>query len=388
MKSLEIEKIEADEIGREETSLAKIALKNSGIGACAALLFSALYMIIYSPSSFGFREALYIILFCSAVSGVVGVGEHFLGKYLHQRGIKSQLLIGALTLGAAILFVGGIVLFLYLRFDFLSFLPLHQIPSSFFLWVGMGGFFVAILTMILDATIWKIRRKMLILEMENRYLEDLSKKERELEEVTKNLILAKERNRMARELHDSISQGLHGIKYSIHSLRQRIDTDPRKAWAVLNHLEATTEETLKELRHMIAELKPSRLEEKGLCQALIMQCHLFAERSGLKLTHDIDESKRLTPEQELAIYRVLQEALTNIQKHSRAQEVRVLLKEMEGRVYLTIADNGQGLAEGSKKGHGLENMKARVFENNGSFQLESKEGEGLIIRITFKLLEP
>jgi signal transduction histidine kinase len=95
----------------------------------------------------------------------------------------------------------------------------------------------------------------------------------------------------------------------------------------------------------------------------------------------------LTPEQELAVYRILQEALTNVQKHSGADQVRVFLKKIKGKVFLTIADNGKGFNSSEDKGHGLDNMKTRAFQNNGKLEIESEPGKDTVIRVIFDIFK-
>ncbi|MFW5788270.1 MAG: folate family ECF transporter S component, partial [Halanaerobiales bacterium] len=218
---------------------------------------------------------------------------------------------------------------------------------------------------------------------------EIIKKEEQLKKANKDLIVSQERNRIARELHDSISQNLHGINYSVHSLRQIIQqqVDSKDFINILNHLEDTVEESLQELKNMIFELKPSKLEGQGICQALVTQCEAFTERANITLTHDIDDIKKLTPEQELAVYRILQEALTNIYKHSGADQVRIFLKEIKEKVFLTITDNGKGFNSSDYKGYGLNNMKTRAFQNNGKLEIESQSNQGTVISVIFDILE-
>ena len=213
------------------------------------------------------------------------------------------------------------------------------------------------------------------------------KKEEQLKNANKDLIVSQERNRIARDLHDSISQNLQAIKYSIHSLKQLMEprVDSNDFTNILIHLEDTVEECLDELKNMIFELKPSQLEGKGICQALITQCEIFAERINIELKHDIDDIKKLTPEQELATFRILQEALTNIQKHSEAEQVRIFLKEIKNKVFLTIIDDGKGFKDYKSKGNGLENIKTRAFQNNGRLEIETKPDQGTVIRVIFDI---
>ena len=217
---------------------------------------------------------------------------------------------------------------------------------------------------------------------------EVTEKEEQLKKANKDLIVSRERNRIARELHDSISQSLHGINYSVHSLRQIIKEKYESVDLIniVDHLEESVEESLQELKNMVSELKPSQLEGKGICQALVKQCETFAERVNIKMTHDIDDIKELTPEQELAVYRILQEALTNVQKHSGADQVRVFLKEIKGKVFLTIADNGKGFTNSDNRGNGLENMKTRAFQNNGTLEIESSQKKDTIIRVIFDII--
>ncbi len=217
---------------------------------------------------------------------------------------------------------------------------------------------------------------------------EVTEKEEELKNTNKDLIVSRERNRIARELHDSISQNLHGINYSVHSLRQiiREQFDSADLINIVNHLEDSVKESLQELKNMVSELKPSQLEGKGICQALITQCETFSDRVNIKMSHDIDDINKLTPEQELAVYRILQEALTNVQKHSGADQVRVFLKEIKGKVFLTIADNGKGFKSNENRGNGLENMKTRAFQNHGVLEIESPSKKDTVIRVIFDII--
>ena len=109
-----------------------------------------------------------------------------------------------------------------------------------------------------------IRQRIQLLELENRHLADLASREELLREAARNLAVAEERNRMARELHDSISQGVHGIVYSLRSLRAVLADNPRGR-EILGHLEETAADTLKELRRLVMELTPWRSGPEDAC---------------------------------------------------------------------------------------------------------------------------
>lgn len=161
--------------------------------------------------------------------------------------------------------------------------------------VSVIGFFFGIIITIVDDRLWNMRHKVLALEYENKYLAELAEKNQQFKEATKNLIITEERNRIARDLHDSISQGIHGIIYSIHSVKQHLHPEDQTAKAILGHLLTTAETTLNELRTMILELKPSLLEEHGLIGALQLHCQLFTERLKVKCLLSLDKVEEIPP---------------------------------------------------------------------------------------------
>ncbi|MGE5607064.1 MAG: sensor histidine kinase, partial [Bacteroidota bacterium] len=248
----------------------------------------------------------------------------------------------------------------------------------------IGIIFGMVVTLV-DSRLWKMRQKVLALEIENKYLAELAEKDRQVQETTKDLIIAEERNRMARDLHDSISQGIHGIIFAIHSLRQQLGNSNQRTTEILDHLERTADTTLGELKAMILELKPSMLEEKGLVEAVKLNCELLAERFGIKMDLRLKNNTGLTPGQEIALYRIIQEAFANIQKHAGAKQVQVSLESGEKQqVRLMIQDDGRGFDMGQiHRGNGLNNMEARCLENNGTLKIITQPGAGTRIEAIF-----
>jgi signal transduction histidine kinase len=140
---------------------------------------------------------------------------------------------------------------------------------------------------------------------------------------------------------------------------------------------------------MIMELKPALLEENGLTEALNLHCDLFARRQNVTVNLDIAEHLPLAPEQEVAVYRIVQEALGNVQKHSDADWASVSLRAMNSgeTVNLVVRDNGKGFDPGQPGyGNGLMNMRARCREAGGELTVESAPGEGTTIRASFPAL--
>jgi signal transduction histidine kinase len=214
------------------------------------------------------------------------------------------------------------------------------------------------------------------------FLAELADKNRQLQEASRLLAITEERNRMSRELHDSISQGLHGLTFSLHTLRRECADENARVAEILDHMEATADATLKELRSMIDELKPSLLAEQGLDNALRMICDLFSQRSAVPLELDYGLQHPLAPEAELAIFRIVQEGLANIERHASAQHVTLRILEREADVLLTLADDGRGFATDRAAGNGLHNMCRRAEEVNGSFKVTSKVGVGTTVSVT------
>jgi signal transduction histidine kinase len=240
----------------------------------------------------------------------------------------------------------------------------------------------------IDDYLWNMRRKVLTLELENKYLAELTEKDEQLQETFKNLIIAEERNRMARELHDSVSQGIQGILYTAHSLKEHLRPKEEQTGKILEHLLITAETTLNELRTMIFELKPSLLEERGLAEAVKIQCDLFARRLKVKCNFAIGKISGITAQQEMAVYRIVQEALANIQQHAGADQINVILYMEENNLKLIIKDNGKGFdIKEVTHGNGLDNMRSRCLENNGVFSIESIPNEGTTIEAIFSVLK-
>ncbi len=321
-----------------------------------------------------------IVLLTAVISGVAGMAGGFLDNILRQRAIKNHAKRTAVIFLIVSLSVFGIAALIISRsLDYtLTFYLQEYVLMGMFLGLLFGALFTYT-----TYRQWKVQQKILALEQEKRYLEELAEKNQLLQEAARNLAVAEQRNNMARELHDSISQGMHGIVYSLHSLRRLLDDDSR-AGEILTHLEQTTQATLQELRHLVTELTPSPLEDNGLVGALQLHCDLFSRRQQLDLELKLEYSEALLPEQEMALYRITQEALANIAQHASAGRVEVFLQQSECRTLLTITDDGCGFDPDTvKKGVGLANMAARARQNGGEFCMEAKPGQGTSIKVTF-----
>jgi nitrate/nitrite-specific signal transduction histidine kinase len=215
----------------------------------------------------------------------------------------------------------------------------------------------------------------------------------QLYEQAQRLAAAEERQRLARDLHDSVTQALYAVTlYAEAAGRLLTAGETALAAEHLSDLRATAQDALRELRLLIFELRPPILEREGLVTALRTRLESVEERSGLKIVLSVEGlngQERLSLELETGLYRIAQEALNNILKHAQAHEVRVCLQYLasEERVVLEIADDGQGfeMSNGAIKGRfGLQTMRERAALLGGELLIASRPGEGTQVRVEVK----
>jgi len=188
-----------------------------------------------------------------------------------------------------------------------------------------------------------------------------------------------ERRRIARELHDEVGQTLTGVVLQLEGLGARA---PRDLAAPVALLQETARDGVEQVREIVRGLRPQSLEEFGLRSALIALAAGFTERSGIvvrtRLEPDVPE---LEPEQDLAIYRVAQEALTNVARHAGAGGAEVVLERDDGAVVLRVVDDGHGIGDAPGEGAGLGGMRERALLVGGRLLVRRREGEGTEVRL-------
>jgi signal transduction histidine kinase len=196
------------------------------------------------------------------------------------------------------------------------------------------------------------------------------------------LAALEERQKLARELHDSVSQALYGIALGAHTARTLLERDPGLVAEPLEYILSLAKAGLAEMRALIFELRPESLETEGLVSAIIKQAAALQARHDVPVETDMcdEPSLSLTVKQEL--FRVAQEALHNTIKHARASQVNVRLLRTAEAIILEIRDNGRGFDSlGSFPGHlGLLSMQERVKNLAGVLSIESTPGQGTTIR--------
>ncbi len=192
------------------------------------------------------------------------------------------------------------------------------------------------------------------------------------------LAALEERQNLARELHDSVSQALYGISLGAHAARTALARDPGEVVEPLDYVLMLTEAALDEMRALIFELRPESLEAEGLVSAL------FKQAAALQARHEIAVSAQLCDEPDLPIaikkdlYRIAQEAMHNTVKHAHANHVTLRLAQVDDKVVLEVRDDGVGFdTTASYQGHlGLHSMRERVTNLGGTFEIESSPGKG------------
>ena len=208
-------------------------------------------------------------------------------------------------------------------------------------------------------------------------------------ELAKQVLLAQEqeRQRVARELHDSVNQLLSTTRHRAQALAPQLKRAGRDAQARLDELIHLLERTMREVRLISRNLRPSELDDLGLIPALNSLVDETAERTGIVLQLTAPKNlSDLSPQLELTLYRVAQEALSNVEKHSGATSASIALERQGKFLVLTIRDNGKGFAPKRRKsGWGLLNMRERASYVAGTLDIESKVGKGtaIIFRVLF-----
>jgi two-component system, NarL family, sensor histidine kinase DevS len=192
-----------------------------------------------------------------------------------------------------------------------------------------------------------------------------------------------ERRRWARELHDETLQSLGGLRLLVASVLAQDDLNPTRG--AIEEAAEHIEQEIENLRAIITELRPAALDELGLRAAIEALLDRHGEQSGATIESDLDLPARATDhenidgEMQTTIYRLLQEALTNITKHARANTVRVALKQSEGELSIEVQDDGQGLnASAQSSGFGLVGMHERVALAGGTLSISSDSGGTLL----------
>lgn len=204
----------------------------------------------------------------------------------------------------------------------------------------------------------------------------------------------RERQRIARELHDGTGQTLTALGLGFAAASENVQHNPDLASAQLAELKVMSTQALQELRDLIRDLRPSILDDLGLVPALKSQVQLFEERTGVRAELVLNgRRQRVQPEIETIVFRIAQEALTNVAKHAHASQVTVQIGFAETVLNLEVRDDGQGFvpqtvfvaSEGNHQAWGLLGMQERVALVGGTCVVHSEPGQGTAVEVSIPI---
>jgi signal transduction histidine kinase len=204
-----------------------------------------------------------------------------------------------------------------------------------------------------------------------------------LYERGRELTVIEERTRMARDLHDSVSQKLFSLRLTARAAASLMRSDPERAAREIERVERMAGEALAELRAVIVELRPAELDRHGLVETLRKHADLLdrLHPASVTFTFDGDPPGDLPALTEIAVFRVAQEALHNALRHAAATSIAVRLSHDPPRLVLEVSDDGTGFDEAGGRGLGLPSMNERAEAAGGSLAVVSRPGHGTMIRL-------
>lgn len=215
--------------------------------------------------------------------------------------------------------------------------------------------------------------------------EELKNSLAQLHQLSQHIEKARENERVAisRELHDDLGQALTAVKIDMGIIKQKISDD--NAILRINKVIALVGETIKTVQRLTSQLRPEIIDDLGLVAAVDWYSKEFAERTGIEVLLDLDSDLEINPNNSLPLFRIIQESLTNIARHSKATRAEISLGKNGNSVHCEISDNGIGITDDeiqSKKSFGIMSMKERVASLNGSFEICSKNNCGTVIKFS------
>jgi len=211
----------------------------------------------------------------------------------------------------------------------------------------------------------------------------------QLRQLAQRATVLEERERLARDLHDSVTQSLYGLATLTEAGKMRLESGDVQASAhLLTRIGQTARQAIREMRLFLHQLRPSVLEREGLVSALELRLAAVEGRSDVRARLEADESLRLPPEVETALYHIAQEALNNALKHAATSAVTVRLSRFGLGFKLEVIDEGCGFdpERVGGGGMGLDNMRARAKAIGAKFEIQSQPGEGTCVSVQMEKL--
>ena len=233
-----------------------------------------------------------------------------------------------------------------------------------------------------------ITRLMTAQRVQRKALADANRKLVQYASTVEQLTISRERNRLSRELHDTLAHTLSALAVQVDAVMAVWEPIPDKAREMLEGMLDNTRRGLDETRRALRDLRAAPLEDMGLALAVRALAEDFAARHELSLQLDVPEDiDSLPPEIEHGYYRVAQEALENIAQHAGAQHVKVMLSCNNGDLYLEVTDDGKGFdadLSGAEQGFGLQGMRERAELIGADLEVKNSLDGGTIVQLSME----
>jgi len=214
------------------------------------------------------------------------------------------------------------------------------------------------------------------------HLNGMAKKLEELMGERASNATWEERSRIARDLHDTVKQKMFALQLQLSAAEQALEQRPDKLAGIIESSIMLSQQSRDDLGAAINALRPMDLNDSSFTDVIESYIEPWGNRTGISVDLSVHDGGMLELNLEDALYKILQEALTNIEKHSKATKITVVLSVEPDKVLLIVKDNGHGVEpQRTRNGHGLRNMKERVEYFGGKFKFDSKPNKGTCITI-------
>lgn len=221
--------------------------------------------------------------------------------------------------------------------------------------------------------------------------EELKQSQEQLRDLASHLqhVREEERSRIAREIHDELGQALTALKMDVHWLGLRLPTDQPVQMNKIKSMSGLIDTTVQAVRRISSELRPGLLDDLGLTAAIEWQAQEFCGRAGLRCEiRSEPEDIILDQPRSIALFRIFQEALTNIVRHAQATRVQIILEENPETVAMEIRDNGKGITAeklAASKSFGILGIRERVHSLGGELRISGAPHQGTIVHVSLPL---
>jgi two-component system, NarL family, sensor histidine kinase UhpB len=223
-----------------------------------------------------------------------------------------------------------------------------------------------------------------VVELTRAFTQMLDRLQAERRESARSALAGQEseRQRLARELHDEISQGITAVLLQLGRMAKR---SPPELLSELDSAQGAARASLEDVQRIVRELRPEALDELGLISALAILADRISDQTGLRITRELDPHvPTLSPDEELVVYRIAQESLTNVVKHAAASKAVITLEGTPSGVSLSVRDDGCGLDGRSTAGKGIRGMRERALLIGAKLSVESPPDGGVEIRLVLE----